>query len=248
MIKKFIFLLLLIAITIFFVPTLNTAFIIGTGLGLNSIQSRVNQIADKAIHGKPISSEDKEWFRHLYGTMAWGASLTVVLPRYYRLTESARLMKHFLEGSGEATYIDVDLFKGNHRIIKQQKGLRSKLKKVCDSGKKFSTAPHDFGGYDLMDAHFALYFGILTGERISDERIVWTVSMPWDWPDYNDLRKSYGKSFDKKEIFPIPNMLSIIKRGRPLMLPNGLGGELENWNLAKAFDTETRWTETLSCS
>ena len=102
-------------------------------------------------------------------------------------------------------------------------------------------------GYPL-DAHFALYFGTINGtitENKNATMIRWEVKMPWKWPTYADIKRSYGTYY--KEIIPFPNALSLLGFGEPMYLPNGLGGELEIQGLAKPFDINTSWNEKINC-
>ena len=106
------------------------------------------------------------------------------------------------------------------------------------------------GGRAPPDSAFALYFGTLSAKRLGEE-VEYSVKMPWKWPTYKSIESRYG-SYDK-EIFPIPNILSIIGKllkkdlGSPLYLPNALGGELERYGLAKSFDVSSSWKEPLTC-
>ena len=84
MLKKIVSILILPVIVatlcIWVIPTLNTAFSIGTGISLDRIQIKIERIQSKLINNETISSEEKDWLKHFYKTLAWGASLSVVLP------------------------------------------------------------------------------------------------------------------------------------------------------------------------
>ena len=96
-------------------------------------------------------------------------------------------------------------------------------------------------------AHFAIYIGTIKGTIVEQDgvkNINWEVKMPWKWPTYADIKKTYGTYY--KEIIPFPNALSFLGIGKPMWLPNGLGGELEKQGLAKTFNVDTSWHEKFS--
>lgn len=217
------------------------AFSIGTGLGISSIQGEINQIQSGAIKGS-VTESDKEFLAEFYRTLAYGAELT------FLLSESARLMHHYLDGSGEQTSIEVSLFTESPRVIKRMKSIRRKLKKICSEGAIEVSDRFEMGDGKPIDAVFALYYGTIEGQILYEqgEKIIrWTVLMPWKWPTYEFFKQKYGTYY--KQIFPIPNALALVKLGPPLWLPNALGGELEKQGLAKSFQTETVWIENIKC-
>ena len=226
-------------ICILIIPTLNTAFSIGTGIGLDRIQTKIERVQSKFINNEAISSEEKDWLKHFYKTLAWGASMSVVLP------ESSRLMYHYLGNTGEDTSISSTLFINSPRVKDKMSEIRDKTISSCLLNKKYKSKRFEMGYGRPYDAVFALYFGTITFERVSKNKVKWTVDMPWNWPDYQDIHDAYGTYY--KEIFPLPNMLAVIGIGEPLWVPNAIGGELENLGLAKSFNTITTWEETFPC-
>ena len=233
--------MLTLATLIVLVPHLRLAFTIGTGIGLNILQKQIEATQSRAIKGK-ITENDREFLVRLYRTMAYGAQATFVLP------ESARLMHHYLDGSGAATSIDKSLYIESARVIAKMNAIRKHLRANCENGTSLTSRRFDMGhGYPL-DAHFSLYFGTIKGTIVEQNRgknIKWDVQMPWKWPTYTDIKKAYGTYY--REIFPFPNALSLMGLGEPMWLPNGLGGELAKQNLATAFDINTTWVEKLRC-
>lgn len=223
------------------IPHVRMAFTIGTGIGLGGLQQQINTTQSRAINGQ-ITKNDKEFLVRFYRTMAYGAQLTFVLP------ESARLMHHYLDGSGISTQIDKSLYTKSPRVIDRMKKIKKYLKADCKIGKMRISERFDMGhGYPL-DAHFSLYFGTIKGTIVKQnggKMIKWDVKMPWKWPAYKDIKKTYGTYY--KEIIPFPNALSLLGFGEPMYLPNGLGGELEIQGLAKPFDINTTWNEKFSC-
>jgi len=239
--RLLIFFILALCALIALLPQARLAFTIGTGIGLGDIQKQIEQTQSRAIKGQ-ITQDDREFLVKLYRTMAYGAQLTFILP------ESARLMHHYLDGSGVATSIDKSLYTKSPRVIDKMRTIKSHLAADCKVGTRKTSARFDMGhGYPL-DAHFALYFGTIQGtiiEKNGDKYVKWEVDMPWKWPTYGDIKKTYGTFY--KEIIPFPNALSLLGFGKPMWLPNGLGGELEKQGLAKAFDVNTSWTEHIKC-
>lgn len=246
LLKKSMKLFSILLITLLFgvfllVPHARLAFTIGTGIGLTSLQKQIQETQSRAIKER-ITPDDKDFLSRFYRTMAYGAQLTFVLP------ESARLMHHYLDGSGATTSIDKSLYTESLRVIDRMNSIKKYLKANCKVGATKTSARFDMGhGYPL-DAHFSLYFGTITGtivEQKVGKNIKWEVEMPWKWPTYADIKKTYGTY--NKEIIPFPNALSLLGFGKPMWLPNGLGGELAKQGLAKAFDVNTSWTEHIKC-
>lgn len=233
--------MLTLASLIVLVPNLRLAFTIGTGIGLPSLQKRIEATQSRAIKGK-ITEDDKEFLVRFYRTMAYGAQATFVLP------ESARLMHHYLDGSGAATSIDKSLYIESARVIVKINAIKKHLRANCENGTSLTSKRFDMGHAYPLDAHFSLYFGTIKGtivEQNGGKNIKWDVQMPWKWPTYTDIKKTYGTYY--REIFPFPNALSLMGLGEPMWLPNGLGGELAKQNLATAFDINTTWVEKLRC-
>lgn len=242
MMKKLLIISILTLVSLIaLVPHLRLAFTIGTGIGLNSLQKQIEGTQSRAIKGQ-ITEDDKEFLVRFYQTMAYGAQLTFVLP------ESARLMHHYLDESGAATSIDKALYIESARVIAKMSTIKKNLRAICKIGESLTSERFDMGqGYPL-DAHFSLYFGTIKGtivERDGVKNINWEVKMPWKWPTYADIKKTYGTYY--KEIIPFPNALSFLGIGKPMWLPNGLGGELEKQGLAKTFNVDTSWHEKFSC-
>ena len=240
--RRFIFpLLVFLAAVFLLLPHARLAFTIGTGIGLSTLQKQIEEAQSRAIN-EQITPDDKEFLVRFYRTMAYGAQLTFILP------ESARLMHHYLDGSGATTSIDKSLYTESPRVIDRMNSIKKYLNSNCKVGATKTSARFDMGhGYPL-DAHFSLYFGTIKGTIVKQndgKNIKWEVEMPWKWPTYADIKKTYGTYY--KEIIPFPNALSLLGFGKPMWLPNGLGGELAKQGLAKAFDVNTSWQQKLNC-
>ena len=230
---KWVLILIFIIGLSLFHPQVRLAFSIGTGLGLSTIQKKINDIQTRAIRNK-ITEADREFLSSFYRTMAYGAGSLIILG------ESARLMHHYLDGTGEKTTIDRSLFTESPRVIKRMRSIRRNLKQICSEGAKEVSEKFDMGHIRPIDAVFALYLGTIEGQIQKGNRgkvIRWTAKMPWKWPTYETIKNKYGSYY--KEIYPIPNALALAGLGPKLWLPNALGGELEKQGLAKFFQTET---------
>ena len=242
-----IFATVLICLILAFEP-LRIAFTVGTGIGMPSLQEKIFSLKKKAISNQ-LTNEDKTYLRTFYRTLAIGASGLIILP------ESSRLMHRYLDGSGDQTSINPSLFIESIRVKKEMSKIRKALESDCKDGNSLTSKRFEMGHGKPWDAHLTLYFGTIMG-TLKEGKINWEVNMPYKWPTFESLLATYG-TYNKEE-FPIPNMLSIISNylpspaknlglGRPLYLPNGLGGELEKQGLAKSFHTKTKWREETKC-
>ena len=239
--------LVLVCAVLLFEP-FRIAFTVGSGFGMPALQEKINSLKKKAISGG-LSADDKEYLSNFYRTLAVGASGLLILP------ESARLMHRYLDGSGEETSIDKSLFIKSVRVRQRMKLIKASLLSDCKIGASMESERFEMGHGKPWDAHLTLYFGTIAG-TLDEGAIIWEVEMPYKWPTFESLKRTYG-TYHKEE-FPIPNMTSILSDylpeyakkfglGRPLYLPNALGGELEKQGLAKSFNTRTTWTEETKC-
>jgi len=241
--KSALFILCIVSLalcTVLLVPQAKIAASIGTGLGISSIQKKVDRL-HKLGKKAALNAEELGWIRDLYRILATGAKASMFLPA------SSMLMFHYLDGSGDSLELQPGVFSQSDRVIDMKKKL---AKKLC-SGSQMETSPvFDMGGSTPFDSAFALYFGTLIAKK-SNNTVTYIASMPWKWPTYDDIFEKY-RSYEH-EIFPIPNLLSLghahlsVIPGTPLYLPNALGGELEKVGLAKSFMVTSRWVEKLTC-
>ena len=241
-VKKIIVAALLIAALIFVLSSnARLAFSIGTGIGLEPIQKRIESIQSRAITGQ-IKEEDLLFLSNFYRTLAYGAQATFILPL------SSKLMHHYLDGSGTAVDVSEKHFLESSPFIKRFRPIKEGLVRDCEVGLTRESERFDMGDGKPWDSHFALYFGRFSGTVIQEDSkffIEWSVLMPWKWPDYQDIKKTHGTYF--KEIVPIPNLLSLGGVGKHLWLPNALGGEIENYGIAKRFNVTATWSEPINC-
>lgn len=223
------------------IPQLRIATSIGTGLGLTNVQQQVDRLHVLGKQGV-LSAEDLIWMRDLYFILATGAKASFILPA------SSKLMFHYLDSSGESLTLAPEVFRESDRVI----SVRQKLNRsLCNGVDKVSSSEFDMGGKTPLDSAFALYFGTLSAEKVGG-KVRYKVKMPWKWPTYRRIKQRYGSY--EKEIFPIPNLLSVLTNtfqlgsAQPLYLPNALGGELERVGLAKSFNVTSEWSESINCN
>ena len=160
--KKIIIVLIILFGLSFLHPQIRLAFSIGTGLGISSVQREIKQIQSRAIKGN-VTESDKKFLAQFYRTLAYGAELT------FLLSESARLMHHYLDGSGEQTSIEVSLFTESPRVIKRMNSIRRKLKKICSEGAIEISDRFEMGYGKPIDAVYALYYGTIEGQFLHDQ-------------------------------------------------------------------------------
>ena len=234
---------LLLVLTLIFVlsPNARLAFSIGTGIGIEPIQQKIESIQQRAIDGQ-IAETDLIFLSEFYRTLAYGAQATLILPL------SSKLMHHYLDGSGNAVDVSEKHFLQSSPFAKRFEPIRREIAQICEVGLTRESERFDMGDGKPWDSHFALYFGRFSGTVIREDSkffIEWSVLMPWKWPDYQDIKKTHGTYF--KEIVPIPNLLSLAGVGEHLWLPNALGGEIENYGIAKRFNVTATWSDPINC-
>lgn len=212
------------------------ALTLATGIGIEDLQKRVNQMERKAIKKEPFSKEDKAFLKALYTCFAKGARLT------YVLRQSADMMERYLSCTGEPLKTKPRIFLNSAKV--QQKMRILQRKATADFKKNGNFRPQYASGIfymadrSCMDSLIGLYWGKVTlrPERSNSGKFVlnWRFELPWKWPAYESLKKKYGSYH--AENFPIPNVRSIIQGGRfSLHIDNGLGEYLSRLGLAKPF-------------
>ena len=233
------FIAVLIA-SILVLPSMRLAASIGTGIGLEKIQTKIDTLHDLGKNNE-LSRKKLIFLKDLYRVLAIGARATMMLPA------SSQLMFHYLEGSGSALVINPNVFAKSDKVIQQKLLL---VEKLCSGSNIARSQLFDMGGTSPPDSAFALYFGTLSAQKL-EKKVAFSAEMPWKWPTYATIQSRYG-SYDR-EIFPIPNLLSLAGKliqydlAPSLYLPNALGGELERYGLAKSFNVSANWTEPLTC-
>ncbi len=221
------------------------AFTLGTGLGVNGLQQRVDVLEEKAIHDEAFTDDEKAFLKDLYTCLAKGGRLVVV----YRQTGG--MMERYLSMSGEDLYTDPRVFKGSRPAQDEVERLTEVLMADHrgDGMKPSYTSPRfDMGDPTFPDAVAGLYYGTLTvrPERTAEGNITlhWLAEVPWVWPDYESIYAEYGRYHARS--FPLPNARSLLQGPRYcLYLDDGLGAHLENLGLAKSFLVYSQWDEVI---
>lgn len=229
---------------------LGLAWSVGTGQGLQTIQSRVNRIESRVVRKQPVSADDRRFLVNLYSVFATGAWH---LPP---LHQSGKLLRHYLQRTGEPLELDEGIFLASPSVVRKMGELRAQARRQADylrgarpggdgyvwSGRIHMSDPAD------PDAYYALYWGRI-GYRARVEasggrlHLHWRAEVPWRWPRYAELMRQYGRF--RAEVVPVPNLASAFHRGRPLLLSNGLGGYLEEAGMARQFQAYAEWDESV---
>jgi len=140
---------------IFVFEPVRIAFTVGTGIGMHSLQEKINSLKKKAISNE-LTNEDKTYLRSFYRTLAVRASGLIILP------ETSRLMHRYLDGSGEQTSINPSLFIESIRVKKEISKIRKALMSDCKNGNSLTSKRFEMGQGKPWDAHLTLYFGKIT--------------------------------------------------------------------------------------
>ena len=244
--------LLLVGYTLWQFPgqQLGLAWSIGTGQGIEALQRRVNAIESRVTKGRKVSGEDDRFLADLYAALGTGAWH---LPP---LHQSGALVLHYLERSGEPFELEERIFLASPPVVRQMAIMRAQARRQAKflrgaraggdgyvwSGRIHMSDPAD------PDSYYALYYGRI-GYRArldaADGRLHlhWRAEVPWRWPRYPELLKKYGRY--RAEVVPVPNLRSLFRRGKPLLLSNGLGGYLEDAGMARRFLSHAEWEEAL---
>ncbi len=229
-------------VTLFVFPgqRLGLAFTIATGVGRDTLQSKIDAIESKAVQRLPLSADDRAFLVDFYSTLATGAKLTVIL------AQTGKLMDHYLSGSGEDFQLDPVIFTDNTKVQMQAARLRKRASARPCTHETVSSPVFYMPDSSNVDSVFGLYHGrlMLTRQPDPSGRCVnqWRAEVPWIWPSYESLRAKYGNPH--AESFPLPNALSIsLGRQHSLFVDNGLGHHLEQIGMAKSFLAFAEWSD-----
>lgn len=217
---------------------------IGSGVGLEPLQERVDALELQAIRGVRFTDADVAFLRDLYGTLATGGRLVLVLG------QTGKLMQHYLERSGTDYRLSRGLF-DTRPVRTEMARLRSKLEaQACTAPVPLVSPEFALSGRgDPLDARFAFNTGTLRlqAQRSSTGRCVlhWRAEAPWVWPSYEILQRKNGKYHANN--VPMPNLRVLISRNAPMLhLDDGLGQHLVSLGLAKPFLAYAEWEEELA--
>lgn len=219
---------------------------LATGIGISSLQTRIDGLEAKAVAKETFTQEDRAFLTDFYTCLATGARLTVILG------QSGRLMQHYLDGSGEPLELGRGIFTGNWKVRKRMERLRGQIRQDARGKgmrKRYSSGTFHMPHPSVPDSVFGLYYGTIEArpER-RDGRIVitWRAEVPWQWPSYASLERKYGDPH--AESFPLPNPLCVFGLDHALYVDNGLGEHLVQVDLAKPFLAYAEWQEVLESS
>ncbi len=220
------------------------AMTLASGLGIDSLQARVDALEEKAIKGGGFTETDKALLRDLYTCFAKGAKLTFIL------RQSGQLMDHYLSCTGEPLQIEPRLFLGSRRVKEQMELLRQRLLEDFHVrgalAAEYASDTFHMGDPELLDSSVGLYFGRISvrPHLLDNQKLLlhWRADMPWQWPSYQSLHDKYGDYH--AQCFPLPNARSVLQGSRHyLWMDDGLGEQLAQIGLAEPFLVWSEWDE-----
>jgi hypothetical protein len=234
--------LTVVAVARFLFPgrRLAIAFTLATGLGHDALQERVDYLEARAIRQMKLSPEDERFLSDLYGSLATGGKLSIVI------RQTGKMMDHYLARSGSDYRLDPVIFTGSQKVQAQARNLRERVaSNGCRAG-RLSSPTFYMPDSSNLDSVFGLYQGTLhvtpSLRRDGSCHLQWRAEVPWLWPSYASLESKYGDPH--AESFPIPSLRSLIfGEEHALFIDNGLGAYLEEIGLAKSFLAFAEWSE-----
>lgn len=217
------------------------AITIGTGIGRDALQRRIDALEEKAIRRADFTTSERTFLTDFYSTLATGAILT------WFVRQTGHMMHHYLSGSGEPFELRPEIFTENRKVQRQAALLRKRLGPApCRQGQAVRSPRFYMPDTSKIDSVFGLYYGTLSATAAPQPdgtcRIRWRAEVPWDWPSYPSLKRKHGRFH--AESFPLPNARSIVLGQRhALYVDNGLGHHLEVLGLATSFVAFAEWDE-----
>lgn len=233
----------LVAFAFFLFPgrRLPIAFTIGTGIGRDALQARIDEVEATAIRGSPLPPDDRELLLAFYRSLATGGRLSVLV------RQTGQLMDHYLDGSGAPFELEPAIFTENRKVQAQMRRLREQsIRAGCTPNARFSSPPFYMPDDSKLDSVFGLYHGTLhalaSRRRDGSCQLRFRAEVPWVWPDYPSLARKYGDPH--AESFPLPSLRSLLfGEAECLFVDNGLGHYLEEVQLAKSFLAYAEWSD-----
>lgn len=219
------------------------AFSLATGIGVDRLQSRVDQMEDKAIRGEEFTAEDKRFLNNLYTCFAKGGRLTFVL------RQTSQMMRQYLSCSGEDLQTSPRIFVNSRPVQGQMLSLKDKIALDVGSGQvndTYASGMFYMGDPEFLESKTGLHFGELFAyPKLSTDgelTIRWRAECPWEWPSYESQLRKYGNR--SHWCFPLPNARSVLfGRKHALRIDDGLGGHLVELGLAKPFLVWSEWED-----
>ena len=216
------------------------AFVIGTGVGRDGLQTRIDAIEEKAIRQQTLTASDRTFLVDFYSTLATGGKVSILV------AQTGRMMSHYLEGDGSDFQLEASIFTGNLKVQKQAGLLAERARQApCEDGRRFSSPVFYMPDKSNWDSVFGLYTGQihLTEQVTQAGKCVfhWRAEVPWAWPSYASLNAKYGTPHAQS--FPLPSVRSLLFGPQySLFVDDGLGHYLEEIGLAKSFLAFAEWT------
>lgn len=222
------------------------AFTLATGIGVSSLQEKVDQIEDKAIKKTPLQESERHFLSVLYRTMVTGARASIVL------RQSADMMERYLSCSGEDLRTEPRIFVHNRKVQEVVAMLKREIvEDLSHDGLRDEYRSKSFYMPDVSspDSVFGLYYGHIKARPSRPQggllSIKWRAEVPWEWPSYEKLKEDYGDPH--AESFPLPNLLALLLgRNYALHVDNGLGEYLTRIGLARSFVVFAEWDEQMT--
>ena len=218
------------------------AFTLATGIGVDSLQDRIDMLEEKAIAKESFSDDEKRFLKNLYSCFAKGGRLIVVT------RQSADLMERYLSGSGEDLKTSSRIFCESQLVKQQINIIRQEIIDTGGQQKSFRSDTFYMGDPEFFDSYVGLYDGHVQAvvEQVNANSIVvtWRAECPWEWPSYDAVYEQYGRYHART--FPLPNARSLLfGKQFSLKMDDGLGGQLVDLGLAEPFLAYSEWTEDI---
>ena len=231
----------MLALVLFPGRRLPLAFTLGTGIGRDGLQARIDDLETRAIHKAAYTDEDREFLADFYRTLATGGKVSLLV------RQTGLLMDHYLDASGADYRLDPAIFTQNVKVTAQAAALRKRAVSLpCSGASKLTSPTFYMPDRSKIDSVFGLYWGTLSLRRdpTSDGKCVSTfrAEVPWRWPSYDELKRRYGSPHAER--FPLPNLGCLVFGTKhALYVGNGLGEYLAQIGLAQPFIAFAEWTE-----
>jgi hypothetical protein len=128
------------------------ALTLATGIGVGGLQRQVDQVEEKAIHGRELSAAEKRFLVDLYSCFAKGGA--VVAP------QSSKMMHRYLSRTGESLAVSPALFQHSAPVRNAMNELRKKVLQDLKGGRntreRYSSDTFYMGDPAYFDAFVGL--------------------------------------------------------------------------------------------
>ena len=223
-------------------PRLGMAFTLATGIGVATLQARIDELEEKAVRRAPLNEDDRAFLVDFYSTLATGGKVSLIA------RQTGKMMDHYLSRVGTPYELEPEIFSENRKIQRQAEKLRQRAaRSKCGSGERFESGTFYMPDASQWDSVFGLYYGTLElTKRLEPDgscQLRFRAEVPWIWPSYASLTKKYGTPH--AESFPLPNVRSLfLGSSHALYVDNGLGHYLEEVGIARSFLAFAEWSES----